>query len=290
MSINVSLLIFMELRLLGRKDILFVVLHYVLNPVMCDIIFSKLKVTMQNKDERAWMLHNVLGAAHLSPVSKIHHRADNGLYPLIKEPNTPELPSLIGKVHALALPNCAGLPSHLTIEERKAVNLAINASLTNQLIEWEAPVVVASQMTLTVENRQEPEHTGKRLAKLILRALPKYQGKPAFDNIKVLVEEDHSTKYYFGRCLLFFQDNSGSAFVAIRWYTNASPNETTIDPTVGLVRLKLAPLNNVTRANIHGSVSILPAGSIHNGASVIPFHTEYFSLQSSTEQDRYVQM
>jgi hypothetical protein len=145
-------------------------------------------------------------------------------------------------------------------------------------------------MTLTLENRQEPKHTRKRLVKIILRALPNFQGKPAFDNIKVLVEEDQGTKYYFGRCLLFFEDNSGNVFVAIRWYTNASPHGTAIDPTVGLVRLKLAQLNNVTRANIHGSVSILPAGSIHNGALVIPFHTEYFSLQSSTEQDRYVQM
>jgi hypothetical protein len=253
-------------------------------------ITLKLKGTMQNKDERAWMLHNVLVAANLSPVSNIYHRDDNGLYPFVKQPNTPELPSLRGKVHALALPNCTDLPSHLTIEERKAVNLAITTGLTNHVIEWEAPVVVASQMTLTVENRQEPEHTGKRLVKLILRALPKYQGKPAFDNIKVLVEEDEGTKFYFGRCLLFFKDNSGCVFVAIRWYTNAVPNGNAVDPTVGLVRLKLAPLNNVTRANIHGSVSILPAGSIHNGALVIPFDTEYFALQSSTELDRYVHM
>jgi len=245
---------------------------------------------MQHKDERAWMLQNVLAAAKIPPVSKVYHQHDNELNQFIKDRTKPQKLVIIGKVQELSLPSCAGLPSHLTIEERNAVHLAVNAALTNHLIQWEAPVVVGSQMTLTLENWQEPKHSRKRLVKIRLRALQNFQRKPAFDNIKVLVVEDQGTKYYFGRCLLFFEDYSGSVFVAIRWYTNASPHGTAIDPTVGLVRLKLAPLKNVTRANIHGSVSILPAGSIHNGALVIPFHTEYFSLQSSTEQDRYVQM
>jgi hypothetical protein len=144
---------------------------------------------MQHKDERAWMLQNFLAAAHLPPVSKLYHRDDNGLYQLIKVTTNPEKPTLIGKVQALVLLSCAGLPSHLTIEERNAVHLAVTTALTNHLIEWEAPVVVGSQMMVTLENLQEPEHTRKRLVKITLRALVKFQGKPAFDNIQVLVEE-----------------------------------------------------------------------------------------------------
>ena len=125
---------------------------------------------MQHKDERAWMLQNVLAAAKIPPVSKVYHQHENELNQFIKDRTKPQRPVIIGKVQELSLPSCAGLPSHLTIEERNAVHLAVNAALTNHLIQWEAPVVVASQMTLTVENRQEPEHTGKRLAKLTLRA------------------------------------------------------------------------------------------------------------------------
>jgi hypothetical protein len=68
---------------------------------------------MQHKDERAWMLQNVIVAAKLPPLTNVYHRDDNGLVHLMKEPTTPQLPTLIGKVHALALTSCAGLPSYL---------------------------------------------------------------------------------------------------------------------------------------------------------------------------------
>jgi hypothetical protein len=211
---------------------------------------------MQHKDERAWMLQNVVAAAKLPSVANVYHRDDNGVVHLMKEQTTPQLPTLIGKVNALALPSCAGLPSYLTIEERNALQLAINQSVAGSLIEWEGPIVVGSAITLTLENRQEPKHTRKRLVKITLRALRTFQGKLSYDNIKVLLEEDQGTKFYFGRCLLFFQDNKGNVFVAIRWYTNHMPNGEEIDPTVRLVKLKLAPLHNVSRANIHGISTI----------------------------------
>ena len=75
---------------------------------------------MQHKDERSWMLHNVLAAANLPPVSTAYNVDEtSNTYALIKEPALPKLPALTGAVTTLALPQCGGLPSDLTSDENE---------------------------------------------------------------------------------------------------------------------------------------------------------------------------
>jgi hypothetical protein len=235
-----------------------------------------------------WMLQNVLLAAKLPPISNKYARDDENIYPFIKEPPSPELPTLDGKLTELHLPACVYFPSDLTINEIRALRLAIiRSAVTTQLIEWEAPIMVGTALTLTVENMQEPEHSYKRLVTIVLRVRRKFHGKPAFNNVKLLVEETEETRLYFGRCMVFFQDKTGRVFIGVRWYENVTGNGRVIDPTVKLARLKLATVN-VLLANVLESVSILPADCINNGALLIPCNNEYWALMSSTEQDRYV--
>ncbi len=76
-----------------------------------------------------------------------------------------------------------------------------------------------TQMKLTLVNKQLAVQNEKRLLKVILRALPKYQGRPAFDNIKLEVEEERGQiRRYFGKCLAFFQDDNAEMFVGVRWF------------------------------------------------------------------------
>jgi len=235
------------------------------------------------------MLQNVLSAAKLPPISNKYTRDDDNIYSFIKDPPTPQLPTLVGKLTELHLPACVGFPSDLTINEIRALRLAIiRSTVTTQLIEWEAPIMVGTALTLTVENMQEPENSYKRLVKIVLRARRKFHGNPAFDSVKLLVEEaEGKTRLYFGRCMVFFQDNTGRVFIGVRWYENVTGNARVIDPIVKLPRLKLATVN-VLLANVLDSVSILPADCINNGALLIPCNNEYWALMSSTEQDRYV--
>ena len=73
---------------------------------------------MQHKDERSWMLKNVLAAANLPPVSTAYNVDEtSNTYALIKEPAIPTFPALMGPVTTLSLPQCGGLPSHLTTDE-----------------------------------------------------------------------------------------------------------------------------------------------------------------------------
>ena len=236
---------------------------------------------MQQKDERSWMLHNVLGAAKLPPVSKSYATA------LMLPAATPKMPALVGKCTTLTLPNCGGLPADLSTDERTALRLAIIQAVVRQLIVWEEPVMVGTVMTFTISNVHEPENSGQYLVPIVLRAKTNFRGRPAWDNIKLHVEEGVGSKFYFGRCMVFFQDNKGSAFVGVRWYKNQSPNGDVLDPTVMLPRLKLASVN-VSIRNVHECVSILPASAIINGALLIPFNDEYWVMQSSMEQGRYV--
>ncbi len=82
----------------------------------------------QIKDERRWILQNVLSAAKLPSVSYKYARDDDNIYSFIKEPATPRLPTLVGKLTTLHLRTCHGLPSDLTNNEKRALCLAIKRS------------------------------------------------------------------------------------------------------------------------------------------------------------------
>ena len=243
---------------------------------------------MQHKDERSWMLHNVLAAANLPPVSTAYNVDEmSNTYALIKEPAIPKLPTLTGALTTLSLPQCGGLPLDLTSDERKALRLAIIQAVVRELIVWEEPIMVGTAMSFTVVNVHEPGHSDNKIVPIVLRAKRIFRGRPAWDNVKLLVDEEGGARLYFGRCMAFFRDKHGSVFVGIRWYQNVTANGEALDETAMLPRLKLTKIN-VTIRDVLESVSILPAASIINGALLIPYNDEYWAMQSSVEQGQYI--
>ena len=243
---------------------------------------------MQHKDERSWMLHNVLAAANLPPVSTAYNVDEtSNTYALIKEPAIPKLPTLVGAVTVLSLPQCGGLPLDLTSDERKALRLAIIQAVVRELIVWEEPIMVGTAMNFSVVNVHEPGHSDNKIVPIVLRAKRIFRGRPAWDNVKLLVDEEGGARLYFGRCMAFFRDKHGSVFVGIRWYQNVTANGEALDETAMLPRLKLTKIN-VTIRDVLESVSILPAASIINGALLIPYNDEYWAMQSSMEQGQYI--
>jgi hypothetical protein len=233
------------------------------------------------------MLHNVLAAANLPPVSTAYNVDDANIYALIKEPAIPKLPALTGPVTTLALPHCGGLPSDLTSDERKALRLAIIQAVVRRLIVWEEPIMVGTAMNFSVVNVHEPGHSDIKIVPIVLRAKRIFRGRPAWDNVKLLVDEEGGARLYFGRCMAFFRDKNGSVFVGIRWYQSVTANGQALDETAMLPRLKLTKIN-VTIRDVLESVSIVPAASIINGALLIPFNDEYWAMQSSMEQGQYI--
>jgi hypothetical protein len=80
------------------------------------------------------MLHNVLAAANLPPVSTAYNVDEtSNTYALIKEPPIPKLPTLTGALTTLSLPQCGGLPLDLTRDERKALRLSIIQAVVREL-------------------------------------------------------------------------------------------------------------------------------------------------------------
>jgi hypothetical protein len=100
-----------------------------------------------------------------------------------------------------------GLPQWLSIDERKYLRLAIVNALHKKPITWNEPVQTFAQMKLTLVDKQYPVDSAQRLAKVVvLRAMPKFHGKPAFDTVKLKVEEENGRiRTYFGKCLAFFK-------------------------------------------------------------------------------------
>jgi hypothetical protein len=140
-------------------------------------------------------------------------------------------------------------------------------------------------MKLTLQDKQLPAHSARNIVKVVLRARPTYQGKRAFDNVKIEVEEERGRiRRYFGKCLTFFQDDNKDMFIGVRWFATPDRDEThLIDPIVKLAELKLSPVAS-TR-----SYGIMPIQSIVNGALIIRVKDQYWAFQSPREQAEYLQ-
>ena len=59
-------------------------------------------------------------------------------------------------------------------------------------------------MKTTIEDRQVHEDDDRRYRNVIIRAQPTYQGVPAYDNVKAIIEEDGGRKLYFAKYVLPF--------------------------------------------------------------------------------------
>jgi len=63
-----------------------------------------------------------------------------------------------------------------------------------------APLTIGSQVALSLRNKQLRVDHPKHLVRLTLRAVPKLYGKPRYDNVKVVLDdEEGQQRMYFGR-------------------------------------------------------------------------------------------
>ena len=232
-----------------------------------------------------WKLKDLLVAAGEPPLTAYTTDNDTSEFILVKQ-QIPIPPCSVGTMlHFLQLGEYRGLPKWLSIDERRCLRLSIVNALHNGTINWNEPIQTFTQMKLSLEDQQQPIHSAQRVAKIILRAMPNYQGKKTFDNVKVVVEEEHGRiRRYFGKCLAFFKDSNDEMFVGVRWYEPADKDTNVlIDPVVKLAKLKLAPLAN-TR-----SYGIMPASSIVNGTLILQMNEHLWALQSPREHAEYLQ-
>ena len=233
-----------------------------------------------------WKLKDILVAAGEPPLTAYTTDIDSGDFIVLHQQQVPVPPCAVGtRLHILRLGEHRGLPKWLSIDERRCLRLAIVNALHNGTMNWNEPIQTFTQMKVYLQDQQQPIHSAKRVAKFILRTMPNFHGKPAFDNVKVVVEEEHGRiRRYFGKCLAFFKDSNDDMFVGVRWYEPADKDTNVlIDPVVKLAKLKLAPVAN-TR-----SYGIMPASSIVNGTLILRMNEHYWALQSPREQAEYLQ-
>jgi hypothetical protein len=118
----------------------------------------------------------------------------------------PRAPELIGRTTLLDIENKTGLPNCVTITANLHIFLSIrrNTRGNNATLTWVPPIRCATQLKTTLEDKMVPQNDDRRYRNVILRAQPKFQGVPAYDKVKVWVEEDAGRKLYFARYNMTF--------------------------------------------------------------------------------------
>ena len=136
----------------------------------------------------------------------------------------------------------------------------------------------ASSMRLTLLNRQLPKGRVDRRVLVLLRA--EYAGKRQWvDDVRVRYAGDNGSCIGYGKCCGFFMDNDGEFHVGVQWY-----------------RARWSEVARMLKLDILPSYDYVPAGSIRNGALLLPLATsrqaggrnEYWVVQSHREaSERY---
>jgi hypothetical protein len=137
-------------------------------------------------------------------------------------------PSFVGRSTALNLVHETGLPQHIPGMEAAAIFRAIRLNTTTNIngngaaqkkpVVWQPPIHACKAMSTHFTNRQLPDDDDESVVRIILRAQPFFQNKPAYANVKVAVEYDRGVKIHFGKCVVFLKDSQDEYFVVLQWY------------------------------------------------------------------------
>ena len=114
---------------------------------------------------------------------------------------------------------------------KRAIFRSISTAITTNVLQWIAPVLVATQVQISFRDLHE-EHT------VFLRAMPRYQGVVAHDCVKVLIDEGDGSpnkSVYFGKCMAFLMDSEGKQFGS----SNGSPGMSLMGLTGSLMYRRL---------------------------------------------------
>jgi hypothetical protein len=159
---------------------------------------------MEKKTTRRWQLQDILHAVGEESISTSEYDNPNGEVNLAKvEPRDSEL---VEKKTELDIANRKGLPASLSGTEKLHIFLSIRKDTRgmNPPLTWTPPITCATQMKTTLEDKQVHEDDDRRYRNVIIRAQPTLQGVPAYDNVKVWVEEDAGQKLYFAKYVVTF--------------------------------------------------------------------------------------
>jgi len=169
------------------------------------------------------------------------------------------------------------LPTWISQDAKRAIFRSITNARRTNILQWNEPVIVATQLTMTIPDLHD-QHT------VFLRAMPRFQGIAAQDSVKVLIEEEGegnrtTTNVYFGKCMAFLMDSDGKQFVVLQWFTRHEANG--FDKISNVPSFKLAPEAHTN------SYSTLPVNVIVNGALMLPGGDRYWALLSPREHKMY---
>lgn len=152
------------------------------------------------------------------------------------------------------------------------------------MLQWTEPLRVATQLQIPVTDAQKTVLDPTRKTLQIFRARKTFQHAPAFDNVKVLIENRNGvSSWYFGRCIAFMSDANDDLFIVLRWFTR-------LVDIPGSAANSSAPSFTLAPQNETKSYSVLPVSCIINGAFMIPGGGRFWALLSPQEQKIYSQM
>jgi hypothetical protein len=132
---------------------------------------------MQRRDERTWILRDVLAAAKEGPITQ-HSQDEEGAY--VMAPTThPCPPTLKGTSTMLDIANKDGLPEWMSIDVARSLFRAITTASAgaSPTLVWKTPITIATQMEMTIVDAQQSVGTPRHLVKVILRSRPQFQGR-----------------------------------------------------------------------------------------------------------------
>jgi hypothetical protein len=274
---------------------------------------------MECKITRRWQLQDLLHAAGKKGITQSDYGDPNG--DVTQARRDPVKPALIGNQTELNFEWRTGLPDSVDPWGIMGIfrAIAVATTGTHTTLQWLPPIRCATQLKLTLEDFQLDAEDDRRYSKVILRAQPLFQGRPAQDNVKLLIEEENDiSRIYFGkyvvtfvvtfvatfvvtfvytsfpllhniiflyfmspyRCLAFLEDAAHKIFVAVRWYQKRT--RTPPNTLLLLTGLELAPKMLTT------SYSVLPIACIVNGALLVECEGTYWAVLSPREETAYV--
>ena len=254
------------------------------------LVTLTMQAQIEERAERSWKLRDML---HLGKLNVPGSAMDDDGY-LMKTSAPPMKPTLVTRPTLVGKSNFSvvevasgkwvstGMPNRKQKgpKNQKWLTKAIVRDKNSGVLTWQEPLVYSPSLKLTLVNKQLSRKDPRRLVLQTLRAMDRFHGKPAYDNIKVEIAlDDGISRLYFAQCEAFFQDGNGRTYVGLRWYDQSGPD--IIDATVLQPRLKLRPHDQ------RRSYSILPATCIHNGALLIANGAHHYAIMSPRELREY---
>ena len=156
---------------------------------------------MERKTTLRWQLQDLLHAIDEDGITQTDYGNHTG--DVMQARVEPIDPKLVGKkMTELNIAGKRGLPKTLTVNERTFIWRAIYGAMRASRgapprLQWVEPIVCATQLKRSLEDRQVHEEDDRRFHTVTLRAQPFFQGRPAQDNVKVWIEEEGRSKMYF---------------------------------------------------------------------------------------------